>query len=213
MWMVAAFISTDPQHKLIATWHSVSIHQRNGMNSYGDFGHDDSTINIILVSIIITIIISLLYPSTWLLFPHTPIVAKFCLYPHKTSILTQQSLQNTCCHPHLLCSSHWLTEYRLRTQLSSIGKVHKFSNESVHWQYQFKLSKMLSNRFTVCSSRHTMKLKYRNSNLTRSVSIQVEVLWICFIPTGTFILTGFPWNWSVSLLQSTSLVDSGMKYS
>ena len=163
--------------------------------------------------VIITIIISLLYPSTWLLFPHTPIVAKFCLYPHKTSILTQQSLQNTCCHPHLLCSSHWLTEYRLRTQLSSIGKVHKFSNESVHWQYQFKLSKMLSNRFTVCSSRHTTKLKYRNSNLTRSVSIQVEVLWICFIPTGTFILTGFAWIWSVSLLQSNSLVDSGVKYS
>jgi len=52
--------SADSQPKLIglvwglaATWHSVSIHQMNRVNSCNDFGHDDRTINIVVVIIII----------------------------------------------------------------------------------------------------------------------------------------------------------------
>ena len=37
---------------LAATWHSV--YQMNRMNSRIDFGHDDSTMNIVVVTIIIT---------------------------------------------------------------------------------------------------------------------------------------------------------------
>ena len=38
----------------------VYIHQMNRVNSHNDFGHDDSTINIVMAIIIIIIIISLL---------------------------------------------------------------------------------------------------------------------------------------------------------
>jgi len=41
---------------LAATRRSVYIHQMNWVNSRNDFGHDDSTINIVLVFIIIIII-------------------------------------------------------------------------------------------------------------------------------------------------------------
>jgi len=44
---------------LAATRRSVYIHQMNRVNSRNDFGHDDSTINIFLAIIIITIIIIL----------------------------------------------------------------------------------------------------------------------------------------------------------
>jgi len=33
---------------LAATWRSVCIHQVNSVNSRSDFGHDDSTINIVM---------------------------------------------------------------------------------------------------------------------------------------------------------------------
>jgi len=42
---------------LAATRRSVYIHQMNRVNSRNDFGHDDSTINIVTAIIIITIII------------------------------------------------------------------------------------------------------------------------------------------------------------
>jgi len=38
---------------LAATWRSVCIHQMNRVNSRNDFGHDDSTMNIVAVIIII----------------------------------------------------------------------------------------------------------------------------------------------------------------
>ena len=38
---------------LAATRRSVCIHQMNRVNSRNDFGHDDSTINVVLVIIII----------------------------------------------------------------------------------------------------------------------------------------------------------------
>ena len=41
---------------LAATRRSVYIHQMNQVNSRNDFGHDDSTINIVMAIIIITII-------------------------------------------------------------------------------------------------------------------------------------------------------------
>ena len=37
---------------LAATWRSVYIHQINRVNSRNDFGHDDSTINIVVAIII-----------------------------------------------------------------------------------------------------------------------------------------------------------------
>jgi len=42
---------------LAATWRSVYIHQMNRVNSRNDFGHDDSTVNIVMAIIIIIIII------------------------------------------------------------------------------------------------------------------------------------------------------------
>jgi len=42
---------------LAATRRSVYIHQMNRVNSRNDFGHDDSTINIVIAIIIIIIII------------------------------------------------------------------------------------------------------------------------------------------------------------
>ena len=57
-------LSADSQPKktglvwgLAATRRSVYIHQMNRMNSRNDFGHDDSTINIVMAIIIIIIII------------------------------------------------------------------------------------------------------------------------------------------------------------
>jgi len=44
---------------LAATRHSVCIHQMNRVNSHNDFGHDDSTINTVVV-IIITLLPSVL---------------------------------------------------------------------------------------------------------------------------------------------------------
>ena len=52
---------------LAATRHSVYIHQMNRVNSHNDFGHDDSTINIVVVIIIIINALSffqLIYFST-----------------------------------------------------------------------------------------------------------------------------------------------------
>ena len=55
--------SADSQPKLTglvwglaATRHSVCIRQMNRLNSRNDFGHDDSTINIVMAIIIIIII-------------------------------------------------------------------------------------------------------------------------------------------------------------
>ena len=64
--MVAANFSMDSQRKstglvwgLAATGRSVYyIHQMNRVNSRNDFGHNDSTINIVVVTIIIIITIS-----------------------------------------------------------------------------------------------------------------------------------------------------------
>jgi len=53
--------STGLVWELAATRRSVYIHQMNRVNSRNDFGHDDSTINIItaiIIIIIITIIIN-----------------------------------------------------------------------------------------------------------------------------------------------------------
>ena len=43
--------------RLAATRRSVYIHQMNRVNSRNDFGHDDSTINIVIAIIVIIIII------------------------------------------------------------------------------------------------------------------------------------------------------------
>jgi len=45
--------SSDLVWELAATRRSVYIHQMNRVNSRNDFGHDDSTINIVVVIIII----------------------------------------------------------------------------------------------------------------------------------------------------------------
>jgi len=62
MWTVAANFRWTHSPKstvlvwgLAATQHSVYIHQMNWVNSCNDFGHDDSTINIVTVIIIIII--------------------------------------------------------------------------------------------------------------------------------------------------------------
>jgi len=47
---------------LAATRRSVYIHQMNRMNSRNDFGHDDSTINIVM-AIIIIIIVVVVWPA------------------------------------------------------------------------------------------------------------------------------------------------------
>jgi len=60
MWMIAAnFRRTQSQPKsvgwvwgLAATRRSVCIHQMNRVNSRNEFGHDDSTVNIVVVNII-----------------------------------------------------------------------------------------------------------------------------------------------------------------
>jgi len=61
MWMIAAnFRRTHSPSRLawsegcmVATRRSVCIHQMNRVNSRNDFGHDDSTINIVMAIIII----------------------------------------------------------------------------------------------------------------------------------------------------------------
>jgi len=61
MWMIAAsFRRTHSPSRLAwseaeATQRSVYIHQMNRVNSRNDFGHDDSTINIVMTIIIIII--------------------------------------------------------------------------------------------------------------------------------------------------------------
>ena len=59
MWMVADLQpkSTGLVWGLAATRRSVYTHQVNRVNSRNDFGHDDSTINIVIAIIIIIIII------------------------------------------------------------------------------------------------------------------------------------------------------------
>ena len=60
MWTVAGNFPADSQPKslgLAATRRSVCIHQMNRVNSRNDFGHDDSTINIVMAIVIIIIII------------------------------------------------------------------------------------------------------------------------------------------------------------
>jgi len=64
---VGGQLSVDSQTKstglvrgLAATWRSVYIHQMNLVNSRNDFGHDDSTINIV-VAIISMIIITVIW--------------------------------------------------------------------------------------------------------------------------------------------------------
>jgi len=56
--------SVDSQPKLTglvcglaATRRSVYIHQMNQVNSHNDFGHDDSTVNIVMAIVIVIIII------------------------------------------------------------------------------------------------------------------------------------------------------------
>ena len=63
-------LSADSQPKktglvwgLAATRHSIYIHQMNRMNSRNDFGHDDSTINIVMAIIIIIIIFYFFIPQ------------------------------------------------------------------------------------------------------------------------------------------------------
>jgi len=64
MWMIAGNFRRTQQPKstgllsgLAATWRSVYIHQMNRVNYRNDFGHDDSTVNIVVDVVIITIII------------------------------------------------------------------------------------------------------------------------------------------------------------
>ena len=59
-------LSMDSQPKLIglvlaATRHSVYIHQMNRVNSRSDFGHDDSTINIVVLSLLLCFIPQVVY--------------------------------------------------------------------------------------------------------------------------------------------------------
>ena len=56
--------STGLVRGLAATRRSVCIHQMNRVNSGNDFGHDDSTINIVM-AIIIIIIIIIATPVAW----------------------------------------------------------------------------------------------------------------------------------------------------
>ena len=61
MWMVAAnFRQTHSPSRLAWSWlaatrRSVCIHQTNRVNSHNDFGHDDNTVNIVTVIIVIII--------------------------------------------------------------------------------------------------------------------------------------------------------------
>ena len=50
-------MSTGLVWGLAASRRSIYIHQMNRVNSHNDFGHDDSTINIVMAIIIIIIII------------------------------------------------------------------------------------------------------------------------------------------------------------
>ena len=61
MWMIAAnFRRTHKSPSRLAWskgWRPLGAHQMNWVNSRNDFGHDDSTINIVMAIIIIIIII------------------------------------------------------------------------------------------------------------------------------------------------------------
>ena len=59
MWMIAANFRRTHSPSRLANQRSVYIHQMNRVNSRNDFGHDDSTINIVMAIIIIIIIIIL----------------------------------------------------------------------------------------------------------------------------------------------------------
>ena len=48
MWTVAAERQTHRPRRLVWPQHSVCIHQINRVNSHNGFGHDDSTINIVI---------------------------------------------------------------------------------------------------------------------------------------------------------------------
>ena len=50
-----AMVDVDDSCQFSATRSSVYIHQMNRVNSHNDFGHDDSTINIVMAIIIIII--------------------------------------------------------------------------------------------------------------------------------------------------------------
>ena len=51
-------MSTGLVWGLAASRHSIYIHQMNRVNSHNDFGHDDSTINIVMAIIIIITIVN-----------------------------------------------------------------------------------------------------------------------------------------------------------
>ena len=80
---------TDSQPKsiglvwgLVATWRSVYIHQMNRVNSRNDFGHDNSTINIVVAIIIIIIIngcISVMMIN-WSSLSHSALKKEFLCY-------------------------------------------------------------------------------------------------------------------------------------
>jgi len=67
MWMVAAYRRTHSPScygwvcSLAATRRSIYIHQMNRVNFRSDFGHDDSTKNIVAVIIIIIVLRSNLF--------------------------------------------------------------------------------------------------------------------------------------------------------
>ena len=63
MWTVAAnFRRIQPKSIIVLVWvlaatrRSVYIRQMNRVNSHNDFGHDDSTINIVVAVVIIIIV-------------------------------------------------------------------------------------------------------------------------------------------------------------
>ena len=66
--------STGSVWGLAATRLSVYIHQMNRVNSRNDFGHDDSTINIVM-AIIIIIFIAGLHLVSWRCFPAAQLIA------------------------------------------------------------------------------------------------------------------------------------------
>ena len=67
MWMIAVNFRRTQHNSiglvwgLAATRRSVYIHQMNRVNCRNDFGHDDSTINIVMAIIITIIIINYFY--------------------------------------------------------------------------------------------------------------------------------------------------------
>ena len=79
-------ISADSQPKLTglvwglaATRRSVYIHQMNRVHSRNDFGHDDSTINIVMAIIIITTTLLLAAVLKYWLLTTPPLMASLCV--------------------------------------------------------------------------------------------------------------------------------------